>query len=236
MKRMRTRDVLFNAGIAAVVSVPMVIGIVNATKHPKVTNPPQEILVGINDHSAEENATTEELIEYAVVAETEWTPFYEFSFMCPVETTEQQTEPPFDGYEGIPMDRSLQVQIKELCDQYQISFELIMAVIKTESNFHTDSIGDDGRSIGLMQIQPEWWQGTADDYGLDIYEPIDNVELGIIILEAHLENQNGDLNKALKKYNTGNPDAESNVYVDAVMDSYQVILAMEEGEGNDIDR
>ena len=72
-----------------------------------------------------------------------------------------------------------------------------------------------------MQIWPHWWQDTADAYGLDIYNPADNVHLGIIILTKVLNVNDGDLNKALKQYNSGNPNSESNQYVDKVYKNYE---------------
>lgn len=154
------------------------------------------------------------------------TPSYDFSFIvketeAPAEvptteipTTEAPTTAPV--YD-IPLDAEMQNSIRSIAEEYQISFELILAIIKTESNFHADSIGDNGNAIGLMQIQPKWWSELAGQMGLDIYNPIDNVRLGKHIFASHLEACGGDLNRALKKYNSGNPNCESDVYVNTVL-------------------
>ena len=136
-----------------------------------------------------------------------------------VEVTESEPQV-FNGYDFIPLDAELQAHIYELCAEYDIAYGLIISVIKTESEFQWTT-GDNGQAIGYMQIWPYWWQDTADLYGLDINEPIDNVHLGIIILTDALDSNGGNLNKALKQYNSGNPNSESNHYVDKVYQNYK---------------
>ena len=136
-----------------------------------------------------------------------------------VEVTESEPQV-FNGYDFIPLDKELQTHIHKLCTEYNIADGLIISVIKTESEFKWVT-GDNGQAIGYMQIWPHWWQDTADTYGLDIYNPADNVHLGIIILTKVLNVNDGDLNKALKQYNSGNPNSESNQYVDKVYRNYE---------------
>ena len=136
-----------------------------------------------------------------------------------VEVMESEAQE-FVGYDFIPLDAELQTHIYELCAEYEIAYGLIISVIKTESEFQW-AIGDNGQAIGYMQIWPHWWQDTADTYGLDIYNPTDNVHLGIIILKQALADNGGDLDKALKQYNSGNPNSESNQYVNKVYENYE---------------
>lgn len=136
-----------------------------------------------------------------------------------VEVTESETQG-FNGYDFIPLDKELQTHIYKLCTEYDIAYGLIISIIKTESEFKW-VIGDNGQAIGYMQIWPHWWQDTADTYGLDIYNPTDNVHLGTIILKQALTDNDGDLDKALKQYNSGNPNSESNQYVDKVYRNYK---------------
>lgn len=136
-----------------------------------------------------------------------------------VEVMESEVQE-FGGYDFIPLDAELQTHIYELCAEYEIAYGLIISVIKTESEFQW-AIGDNGQAIGYMQIWPHWWQDTADTYGLDIYNPNDNVHLGIIILKQALADNGGDLDKALKQYNSGNPNSESNRYVNKVYENYE---------------
>lgn len=176
-----------------------------------------------------QSVTTEESIEQEETV-AHMTPYYSYSFMTYVEDVPME-ETSFSGYDFIPLSADMQVQIYAICEEYEISYDLILAVIKTESEFQW-LIGDDGQAIGYMQIWPKWWQETADAAGLNINEPLDNVHLGIIILTDALDDNCGDLNKALKQYNSGNPHYHGNEYIDKVFENYEWI----EGELNDADR
>ena len=138
--------------------------------------------------------------------------------------SEQIISTSWEPYSFIPLDYNLQREIYKLCEEYEIAYDLIMAVIKTESEFVTDAVGDNGNSIGLMQIQPKWWQELAAQNNLDINVPADNVHLGIIILTNALNDNAGDLDKALKQYNSGNPNTESETYINKVYANMQLIL------------
>lgn len=112
----------------------------------------------------------------------------------------------------VPLSHELLVGIHDIATRYHIEQDLILAVIKVESRF-IGKVGDNGNSVGLMQIQPKWWQSVAESYGLNIYTDLGNVEMGVIILKSHI-NKYGDLTKALQVYNTGNP--EGNEYANKV--------------------
>lgn len=204
-----------SAILAVLISIPIIIAKVKAEQpEANVRTPsPYEVDVMIAQNEAE-TPTVEEIIKETV--------------KVPEIVTEVATEPIFSGYDFIPLDERLQVEIYSLCEKYEIAYELILSVIKTESNFQADVIGDNGNSIGLMQIQPKWWQGLADTYALSIHEPIDNVHLGILILIQALNDNAGDLDKALKQYNSGNPNYAGNEYINKVYVNYEWI----EGELN----
>jgi soluble lytic murein transglycosylase-like protein len=77
--------------------------------------------------------------------------------------------------------------------------ELILAVIETESNFDHYAISVAG-AIGLMQIMPFWLDeiGRSDDNLLHIET---NLRYGCTILKFYLDKENGDLRRALGRYN-----------------------------------
>lgn len=133
----------------------------------------------------------------------------------------------------IPLDAVLQHEIKALCRKYEISCELILAVIMTESSGNPDVTGDNGASAGLMQVQPQWWQWLADEKGLDLNSPIDNVECGILIILILLEENNGEMDKALTAYNCGNPDNEDNMYFETVLSWMDRLEELEGGAEHD---
>lgn len=116
----------------------------------------------------------------------------------------------------IPLSAELQQDIRELAERYEVSYELVLAVIMTESSGKADAVGDGGASVGLMQIQPKWYSELIAETGLSVDKPIENVELGIRILLGFTEENDGSLDKALKQYNSGNPDYEGNEYIERV--------------------
>lgn len=116
----------------------------------------------------------------------------------------------------IPLSAELQQDIRELAERYEVSYELVLAVIMTESSGKADAVGDGGASVGLMQIQPKWYEKLISETGLSVDKPIENVELGIRILLGFTEENDGSLDKALKQYNSGNPDYEGNEYIERV--------------------
>lgn len=77
--------------------------------------------------------------------------------------------------------------------------ELILAVIETESNFDRYAISVAG-AIGLMQIMPFWLDeiGRPNDNLLHIDT---NLRYGCTILRYYLDKENGDLRRALGRYN-----------------------------------
>jgi soluble lytic murein transglycosylase-like protein len=77
--------------------------------------------------------------------------------------------------------------------------ELILAVIETESNFDHYAISVAG-AIGLMQIMPFWLDeiGRPNDNLLHIDT---NLRYGCTILRFYLDKEDGDLRRALGRYN-----------------------------------
>jgi soluble lytic murein transglycosylase-like protein len=77
--------------------------------------------------------------------------------------------------------------------------ELILAVIEVESNFDRYAISVAG-AIGLMQIMPFWLDeiGRPNDNLLHVDT---NLRYGCTILRYYYDKENGDLRRALGRYN-----------------------------------
>lgn len=104
----------------------------------------------------------------------------------------------------------------QIAEQYGLDPDIVNAIIKIESNGNPQAVGDDGESIGLMQIQPKWHKARIDRLGItDLKDPKQNLTVGCDIL-AELLDTYGNYNMALAAYNTGSP-YRGQEYADKVM-------------------
>jgi len=88
--------------------------------------------------------------------------------------------------------------IKQLSSKYQVPFELILSLVKVESDFNPQAISPKG-AMGLMQLMPS----TATFLGVqNPFDPQENLEAGIRYFKTLLE-KFGDLSLALAAYNAG---------------------------------
>ena len=77
--------------------------------------------------------------------------------------------------------------------------ELILAVIEVESNFDRYAISVAG-ARGLMQIMP-FWKEEIGRPGDNLLHTDTNLRYGCTILRYYLDKENGDLRRALGRYN-----------------------------------
>lgn len=95
--------------------------------------------------------------------------------------------------------------VKSVCKTENIKTSLILAMIKTESNFNEHALSNKGAK-GLMQIMPATAEYIAKllDYkkDYDLYNFKDNIYLGVKYYK-YLLNKFGDEELALYAYNAG---------------------------------
>lgn len=77
--------------------------------------------------------------------------------------------------------------------------ELVLAIINVESNYDRFAISSAG-ARGLMQIMPFWLDeiGHPQD---NLFHITTNIRFGCTILSYYLERENGDMYRALARYN-----------------------------------
>lgn len=123
--------------------------------------------------------------------------------------TETETPKREMQYYNVPLSKELQEYIAEICTQYDsVSLPLVLAIIQRETNYDADAIGDNGNSLGLMQIQPQWHESRMERLGVtDLLNPYENVTVGIDILAECIGKYN-TLEEALTVYNAGPSGAE----------------------------
>ena len=107
-------------------------------------------------------------------------------------------------YTNIPLSARFQKYIDGKCKSYGISTNVVMGCIRTESNFQTQIMGDNGKAYGLMQVQKQWHKARMKKVGAtNLLDPYDNVAVGIDYLAELYKIYNGNWHKALMAYNGG---------------------------------
>lgn len=128
--------------------------------------------------------------------------------------TEASTETPsVKSYFDVPLSYNLQDHIFNLCEEYGIAPEVIVAMIERESNYDASAVGDNGESVGLMQIQEHNHYDRIERLGVtDLFDPFENVEVGIDFLAQCITRNGGNIEMALMSYNAGQRGAETNYF------------------------
>lgn len=117
----------------------------------------------------------------------------------------------------VPLPADMQEHICQLCDDYGVDMPLVLAIIGQESNYRPDAVGDNGNSLGLMQIQPRWHQGRMDRLGVtDLLDPYQNVTVGIDLLADLIDK--GGTRWAIMAYNAGTETADYYITIGTITD------------------
>ena len=77
---------------------------------------------------------------------------------------------------------------------------LVMAVIEVESQFKPQAVSR-ASARGLMQVMPFWVKTIGDGQVKNLHNARINVRYGCVILRHYLDIENGDLVRALGRYN-----------------------------------
>ena len=137
---------------------------------------------------------------------------------------------------GCSLSRKIQRQIFHVCEDSNLSFELVMSLIYEESGWDLGCISDNGESVGLMQIQEKWHKELMDKTGCtDLTDPIQNVRVGTALLKRHFSTYQ-DPAWALMAYNGGQAYADRMIKANKTSVYAEIILrrAAEYERSNDI--
>ena len=128
-------------------------------------------------------------------------------------------EEPERTYYDVPLSKGLQDIIIETAGGLGVDPALVIAVIEKESGYNPDASGDNGRSQGLMQIWRSFHEKRMEKLGaVNLYDPRDNVIVGIDILAEKLEKYE-DAEKALIAYNAGDAGAKKHYFSKGIYSS-----------------
>ncbi len=104
--------------------------------------------------------------------------------------------------------------IDRIAEAYKLDPKVVKAIIKVESGGDENAVGDNGNSVGLMQIQPRFNAHRLKE-GESLLDPQVNIRVGCELLSELMEKY-GTLDEALTAYNaghdTGNREYANRVY------------------------
>lgn len=86
---------------------------------------------------------------------------------------------------NIPLEKEIQIFTWKLCEQYNLSYEMVLAIIKVESNFQYDAKSHTS-DRGLMQINSinyDWLSKLAGIENFNPYNAKHNILCGVILLD-----------------------------------------------------
>ena len=134
-----------------------------------------------------------------------------------------------DGSLKSDITRQYDGLITEAAERHGVSFSLLKAMIKIESDFNPRAISRAG-AMGLMQIMPENIKPLNIK---DPFDPRENIMGGTRYLKQMIDRFKGKLPLALAAYNAGPniveryqripPYTETEDYVEAVMKYYSIL-------------
>lgn len=114
--------------------------------------------------------------------------------------------------EGGCFPEVVQVYLWCLCEQRDIDYYMVVALIERESGYKWDAQGDSGNSVGYMQIGKKWHKERMIEEGVeDLLNPYGNIRVGLNFLQ-YLNNkylESSGANCVLMAYNMGESGARS---------------------------
>ena len=138
----------------------------------------------------------------------------------------QEEEVPVAPYD-VPLSKGLQLHIIETAEFYGIDPAIIFAIAYHESTYNPKAIGDNGNSIGLLQVQERWHGARMGRLGADnLLDPYQNVLVGVDFLAELLDRYDGDMAKALVAYNRGHYSGTITYYAKAVMEKAEELAVI----------
>lgn len=114
----------------------------------------------------------------------------------------EETMPMYD----VPLSKELQEFIYDKCKEYEVDYKLILAIIKTESNFKsgtTNKNSNGSRDHGYMQINSIHKKEFAKQGFTDMHDAHQNIEYGIKYFADLYHKFNGNEHYSLSSYNRG---------------------------------
>lgn len=147
----------------------------------------------------------------------------------------KKTSDTYKVFPQIALDDELQKFTQAKCEEYEVNYALVLAIMESESSFRKD-IGEEkilggeegkARYYGYMQLSASNCN-KAKDYGLDAHTPEGNIEMGILLLSKYVTKYE-DIEGVVTAYKSGEGAADSGKRLDCTylierMDHFSEII------------
>lgn len=128
------------------------------------------------------------------------------------EATEKVEESSYIIYD-VPLSEELQEYTQDVCEEYEVSYPLVVAIMQKESHFDEDAISAT-KDYGIMQINSGNHEWLEEMLGItDWFDPKQNILAGVYILSQF--NGYEDVHQILMSYNCG-PTGAKNLWADGI--------------------
>lgn len=137
--------------------------------------------------------------------------------MKPIEVTSPTEQDYFNP--DIPLNQEEQTLLRDTCAEFDVPYALALGLIEKETDFR-NIVGDDGASMGYMQVAEKWHRGRMERLGVtDLFDPGGNFRVGLDYL-SELYEKHGEWDMALTVYNMGHSPGYVTDYAKEVMSNY----------------
>lgn len=118
----------------------------------------------------------------------------------------------------VPLPAEYVAYVVEVCERYGLEPSIVFGIMQQESAFLPDVIGDNGRAIGIMQVQPRWHDERMARLGVtDLTDPCQAALVGCDFLAELLDTFGGSYQDALTYYRYGSLTVTGEDYAGTVM-------------------
>lgn len=110
----------------------------------------------------------------------------------------------------IPLSEELQAFTFNICEEYGVDYEMVLAIMDKESDYTASAISET-KDYGIMQINKINHEWLTEELGItDFLDPEQNIRCGIYML-ADLMKKYDDPHRVLMAYNMGERGAREYV-------------------------
>lgn len=130
----------------------------------------------------------------------------------------------FVGMDDIPLTADEQELMQQICKETGVDYAFALAMMESESHFIWQ-VGDlhlKNHAIGYFQISQINEERMEKDYGLDIYDPFENIEAGVRMI-AELEAKYDTKTQVIMAYKAGEAGAKKLIEQGVILECVEAI-------------